>query len=228
MILKRIVVQNFLSFRERLSIDIDRNITILLGSNDHGKSNLLKALEHLNDEVPITEDECNWDSFGTPALSFEFDLTAPELQKWAVAVEEAVLEIEEGNQSVTSGAQNLPSESVKWPQPPVGLNLLGPGILPATPKVAKREWLPVDVPQSLLKPSVTGLTLSRLGVGNSLEIAGLPIFGLPDGMSRFLDEGIPRVELFEVTAGEFKDAATAQSINTERLNLFRESSFALG
>jgi predicted ATPase len=228
MILKRIVLQNFLSFRDRLSIDIDKNITVLLGSNDHGKSNLLRALVHLNEEVPITEDECNWDSFGPPSLSFEFELTAPELQKWPAAIGEAILEMEEEKKSLSSDTQNPRTEVVKWPQCPVRINILGPGILPTTPKATKREWLPVDVPASLLKPNVTTLTFSRTGVGNLLEIAGVPIFALPDGMSRFLDEGIPRVELFEVRAGEFSDAATAQSINSERLEPLQGVFFCAG
>ena len=57
--LKRIEITDFLSIKGTLPIDIDKKVTILLGSNDHGKTNILKSLEHLNDDVPIKEDEVN-------------------------------------------------------------------------------------------------------------------------------------------------------------------------
>jgi len=227
-ILKRVVVQNFLSFRDRLTIDIDRNITILLGSNDHGKSNLLRALVHLNDEVPITPDECNWDDAGAPGLSFEFELASSELQKWAIAVNEANLEIEEDKKRASAGAQGVDVKVIEPRQAPMRLNVLGPGVLPATPKRNSREWVPVEVPHSLLDSSLNRLTVSRTGVGTPLTIAGVPIFAFPEAIIEFLEEGIPRVELFEVAVGEFKDAATAESINTEALEPLQGVFFCAG
>ena len=60
--LKRIEMTDFLSVKGSLPIDTDKKITILLGSNDHGKTNILKAVEHLNDDFPMTEEEINWDA----------------------------------------------------------------------------------------------------------------------------------------------------------------------
>jgi len=228
MILKRVVVQNFLSFRDRLAIDLDRSITILLGSNDHGKSNLLAALVHLNDEVPITQDECNWDDLGGPALSFELELTAPEFEKWAAAVGQAILEIQEDKARISSGAI-APDASPSDPhQPPIRINLRGPGAVPASPKRSRRRWTPVETPPGLLNPSLAALTLSRTGVDSPLMIAGVPVFSLPQAIVEFLEESVPRVELFGITAGEFRDAATAESISHESLESLQGVFFCAG
>ena len=67
MILTLVEITDFRSIKGTIKLDFDRKITILLGSNDHGKTNILKAVEHLNDGAVITEEETNWDADGSPA-----------------------------------------------------------------------------------------------------------------------------------------------------------------
>jgi recombinational DNA repair ATPase RecF len=43
MLLARLEITDFLSIKGTLPIDLDKKITIMLGSNDHGKSNVLRA-----------------------------------------------------------------------------------------------------------------------------------------------------------------------------------------
>ena len=62
MFLRRITITDFLSIRGTLTLDLDPRVTILLGANDHGKSNILRALTKLNDDTVITRDEVNWDA----------------------------------------------------------------------------------------------------------------------------------------------------------------------
>src|SRR5690349_20819850 len=62
MILTQIQAKDFLSIKGSMAIDMDKKITILLGSNDHGKSNILRAIQHLNEDDPILETEANWDA----------------------------------------------------------------------------------------------------------------------------------------------------------------------
>lgn len=83
MILKKIKIKDFLSVRGTVSFDVDKNVTILLGANDHGKSNLLHAIKCLNRDCPIDDSQKNWDAADAddaiePQLDFEFQLTPDE------------------------------------------------------------------------------------------------------------------------------------------------------
>ncbi len=103
MLLTRVEITDFLSVKGTLPIDLDKKITILLGSNDHGKSNILRAIQHLNDDEPITEEEANWDatdsddwnSDTSPAISFVFTLTPTERKEWKSLVEQVIQEAAE-------------------------------------------------------------------------------------------------------------------------------------
>ena len=50
MILKKALVQNYKSIVDSGEIDIDTRLTIVIGKNEQGKSNLLRALESFNDD----------------------------------------------------------------------------------------------------------------------------------------------------------------------------------
>src|ERR1700720_748163 len=90
MLLGLIEITDFLSTKGTIRINCDPKVTILLGSNDHGKTNILEAIKHLNDDVPITEDETNWDAAGTPAISFIFSLSSAERKEWKALIEDVV------------------------------------------------------------------------------------------------------------------------------------------
>ena len=98
MILTRIEVTDFLSIKGTLGIDIDKKVTIFLGSNDHGKSNILRAIQHLNDDDRISEEEANWDAEDgdnwdparSPSISYFFALTPAERREWKHAVEQTI------------------------------------------------------------------------------------------------------------------------------------------
>lgn len=78
MVLKRLKIQDYLSIRGTVSLDIDPRVSILLGANDHGKSNILRALCCLNREQAISEEDRNWDAESPPMITFEFDLKSAE------------------------------------------------------------------------------------------------------------------------------------------------------
>src|ERR1039457_5430564 len=96
MFLRQIELNDFLSINGTIPIDVDRKVTILLGSNDHGKSNILAAVQHLNDVVPITEEETNWDATTVPSTSFVFSLTFLECEEWKGIVENVIKKGAEG------------------------------------------------------------------------------------------------------------------------------------
>jgi AAA15 family ATPase/GTPase len=79
MILSRLRVKNFLSINGECDLPLDGRVTVLLGANDHGKSNLLRALEHLNFDTPIRSEDENWDSKGA-RLDFIFTMSEQDVE----------------------------------------------------------------------------------------------------------------------------------------------------
>lgn len=59
--LKKILTTGFLSIKGTEELLVDDKTTILIGANDHGKTNILEAIRCLNDDRPITEEDKNWD-----------------------------------------------------------------------------------------------------------------------------------------------------------------------
>ena len=44
-----------------MEVFIEPNVTVVLGPNDHGKTNLMHALLHLNGDTAFDEEDLNWD-----------------------------------------------------------------------------------------------------------------------------------------------------------------------
>ncbi|HEY8692547.1 MAG TPA: AAA family ATPase [Chloroflexota bacterium] len=77
--LAKVTVEGFRSIAKPLELVVDPTITVVLAANDHGKTNLLEALSHLNEDSPFTEAELNWDcsdqSDRLPAVQAVFNLS---------------------------------------------------------------------------------------------------------------------------------------------------------
>ena len=80
MLLSKAVVRNYLSVNGTCELPIDPRVSVLLGANDHGKSNLLRSLEHLNLDRPITSELQNWDAKG-PRIDYLFTLANEEVDE---------------------------------------------------------------------------------------------------------------------------------------------------
>src|SRR5687767_4136125 len=88
--LARVEIEGYRSIKSALTVHIDRRITILLGANDHGKSNVLNALVHLNADARFDESiDLNWDCQDKkdtlPRVLFEFELSDDERSEIAEA-----------------------------------------------------------------------------------------------------------------------------------------------
>jgi predicted ATPase len=60
--LRKVTVKGYRSIAETLELHIDPRVTVILGANDHGKSNLLAAILHLNPDHAFDADrDLNWD-----------------------------------------------------------------------------------------------------------------------------------------------------------------------
>ena len=70
-----------------IEFDLDGNVTVLLGADDHGKSNILKGLCCLNQDTSISNDYVNWDATNPARLRFEFAISNEEVSKLSEAIQ---------------------------------------------------------------------------------------------------------------------------------------------
>ena len=80
--LNKLKIKGFRSIKKEQTLRVDDKITILIGANDHGKSNLLEAILRLNDDMPFAPDDKNWDLPATEnmAISWHFRVDNVTLQ----------------------------------------------------------------------------------------------------------------------------------------------------
>src|SRR5438094_8672632 len=81
--LKLVDIEGFRSIRKKVTLIVEPNVTVVLGPNDHGKSNVLAAFSFLNEEMRFDpENDLNWDleeqSEAFPYMRFVFSLNQPE------------------------------------------------------------------------------------------------------------------------------------------------------
>lgn len=81
--LTRLRIKGFRSIKDEETLVTDERTTILIGANDHGKSNLLAAVLCLNDEQQLKADDRNWDlePSAPVEISWHFAADSEELQK---------------------------------------------------------------------------------------------------------------------------------------------------
>ena len=80
--LRKLFVKGYRSIQSEATSVTDDRVTILIGANDHGKSNLLSAILCLNEDQKITADDRNWD----------LEEDAPVEIRWYFTVTEKTLE----------------------------------------------------------------------------------------------------------------------------------------
>ncbi|MDQ7842092.1 MAG: AAA family ATPase [bacterium] len=213
MVLSKVRIGNFLSVREPITIDIDKKVTILLGSNDHGKTNILAALRHLNDAFPIEAEEVNWDANKEdqqPTIEFVFELSDEETAEFeALSREEVVEEHASANEEV-SGPTNAD-------KPTMGDGAAGVAEDAADAQAVDEGQRESRVPEDEEAVHIAAgrqLVFSRQGVGKPLLVDGLPVEELSAAKQGFLKRRKPKVELFNVT-GKLHDSVTFAKLSDE-------------
>ena len=98
--LKRVEIERYRSIGEKVEIHVERDVTVLLGANDHGKTNILSAFRHLNTGRDFdAESDINWDRQESPeefpCITFYFQLENSERRALAEFVDEESAEDEE-------------------------------------------------------------------------------------------------------------------------------------
>jgi hypothetical protein len=91
MILKSVVINGYKSFRKKVELPVGSRTAVLIGPNDHGKTNALLAIEKLDPEKRFTTEEANdlLPSSETAYISFTFALNDSEIR----GIREAYLDI---------------------------------------------------------------------------------------------------------------------------------------
>jgi hypothetical protein len=162
-----------------LDVSLDSRVTVLLGANDHGKSNLLDAIRHLNSDDAFEDDDLNWDS-GSEEL--------PRIDYWLQLDEDDRLRLLEiANERVASPPSDsgLDEDLVETPDSP-----------PSDPAAGEADRSPPTVPALSLEDIPSEIRASRVGVseGRTNETPK----GLPKGAARqLLSERLPTVELIQ-------------------------------
>ncbi|MDP3947716.1 MAG: AAA family ATPase, partial [bacterium] len=77
--LKKLLINEYRSIKREEGLLIDDRVTILIGANDHGKSNILSAIQCLNDDKQITIEDKNWDAGdgSQVEIRWHFSMTEP-------------------------------------------------------------------------------------------------------------------------------------------------------
>jgi predicted ATP-dependent endonuclease of OLD family len=84
MLLSKVTIAGYRSITGTLTLHLDPAVTVVLGPNDHGKTNILSAIEHLNPDSPFlngNESDLSWDcddSSSFPSIEFFFEIADDE------------------------------------------------------------------------------------------------------------------------------------------------------
>jgi predicted ATP-dependent endonuclease of OLD family len=193
--LRKLRLNGFRSVKKEQILRVDEKTTILIGANDHGKSNLLDATLHLNDDMPFAPDDRNWDLpvAENMAISWHFELNEATLQQLkelqpppSVATTDAGLGTEEQQDSspeaIPAFPLNADNEIVYRRQMP--------------DNVVAIESVPLNIPISkaqeilALRPRVELFTLPHSNVVDEITLSQLmtPEFEFMQGI--FLQAGL--------------------------------------
>lgn len=209
--LRKLVMTGFRSVKSEQTLLVDERVTILIGANDHGKSNLLEAIQCLNDDKPIATDDKNWDT----------DENSPVELRWHFAVDGNMLD--QLRELVAKVATAAPAETSAIPVTPPGATIQAAALAKAT--------APVDVPtppetdQRTIQPSFTigapnEIVYVRDSGANKVRVAVAP-FAMPASSEQFLLAMRPRVEMFASPSGNVVDQVNLRQLESEEFEFMQ-------
>ena len=175
MLLKAFQIRNYKSFLDSGRCSVNNGVTILAGQNESGKTNILTALEKINDPSPtFSEIEFSFDNADTsPEIVYWFDLTVAELSALSASFPDIQIEpsievvihnktreihyvsnpTSDGNDDADDG--DSPAEETLNPQVVIELEKL-------LPKIIFYKTLVDDIPDSFTSKDLTTTAVKRL------------------------------------------------------------------
>ncbi|GEM_PF-2335676 len=189
--LTRVIITGFRSIQRTEEVILDRKINVLIGANDHGKTNILYAIKCLNDDIPITEDDRNWDLPNTNAVKVQ----------WHFAVDQDFFDKYPQNEheAAKEEAKKEPNEEKTSDFPPA-------------------ESVTEETPHELTYFATNGdseLIFYREGVGETSKVC---VLSTPVKISREKEAELlelrPRVEIFEAPKTNLVDRVNLAQLTT--------------
>lgn len=182
--LTKVVLKGYRSIKQEATLLVDDRVTILIGANDHGKSNLLEAIRCLNDDNRISPDDRNWDMPEDSTVEI----------RWHFAPNEAYIKLGHKGFSWVKEKQDT-DESLAANEPDDEGNPNEPAETSA-PGLAAPRYFPVNESREII--------YKRDSVTNKVQVESLPTM-----MPRIREQEIlslrPQVQLFEAPTGNVID-----------------------
>lgn len=205
--LKKLKITGYRSIKQEEPLFIDGRVTILIGANDHGKSNILAAIQCLNDDSPITTDDKNWDADDASLVEIKwyFSCTDDDIEKLNQIEAQSLIDA----QPVPQAESTTQPETTPQPEPtPQSNQTTNPEQKPKSPQViesAPREVIPVN--------DRGVFVLSRDSGTNQVRVVSLPT-----SVSRSNEKAVlsmrPRVELFQSPSANLIDQVNLTQLET--------------
>jgi len=156
-------VKGYRSVKKDETLIADERITILIGANDHGKSNLLAAIRCLNDEHQISTDDRNWDLLPSDPVEITWHFLADpetiELLKGFAPAPKIDLPAPVPDQTSTAAEPQVTAKvDLEQPELAVSAAVLPPP-QPIANVAAPTVAAPVVAPPAPALPATSGSTL---------------------------------------------------------------------
>ena len=206
--LTRVEIEGYRSIGRKIDIRVERDVTILIGANDHGKTNILSAIEHLNPDKQFAPDtDLNWDrvkqSEEFPCLTFHLQLEESDraaIGALSTPPEPASSAPPEAPAGTTAAPSQAPAVHVA--PAPEGPNQPSDGA--EDQPASEANHLPLQVHEI---PEV--LIVQRKGItGATQYVAGDVPLSL---LEAFAKENLPRVEIIRPQE-KIPDAVTVEDL----------------
>lgn len=194
--LSRIIITGFRSVQKTEEVILDSRINILIGANDHGKTNILCAIKCLNDDTPIIEDDRNWDLADTDAVKIQ----------WHFAVDQDFLKTYKQNEPETQKVAGKKEPTEDFP--------------PDAPQTTEPAEETPPEPTYFSTNKDSELIFYREGVGGKVQVLSTPV-KIPTSKESELLALRPRVELFEAPKTNLVDRVNLTQLATPQFEFMQ-------
>lgn len=198
MLLKSVTIFGFRSIADELVFHVRENVTCLIGANEHGKSNLLEAVQKLSTRKFDAEDRYSHsEDASEPKLTFKLELSEKD-RKLLVSYLEKHEATESTKLATLQSANPQDTAAVHQTNRTINLTRL-------TLNVYRRTDRPQSVDISLLPDGKVRIQFPEMAW----------VLGAGSDPSPFLNSKVPQVRLFSPSA-ELVDTITLAELNSRQ------------
>jgi predicted ATP-dependent endonuclease of OLD family len=220
MLLRKIEIYGFRSVTQKVTVHLEPKVTVIVGANDHGKTNLLHAVTFLNPDSTFDEEaDLSWDHSEEPdqypRISFELELTDEE-RKFLAEAENKLREgaARAGSEPKTA-AQKVVEGKPKPGEPSVILDALDSQTEPTGKGPVQTTEIDADDVNIIFidaRTSSNTLRLTRSGIKAQLSYQSAEDYS-PKTIQALMERFLPRVELIQPW-DQVTDSTTMQELKS--------------